>query len=625
VLPASFLFPLAADAEFWAPIRGPQPCWDARACQSVEVVGRLADGVSIDAAAAELTSIVTQLQTEHPSPLADTRVARITALRALVLGRERPMLLVLLGASVLLWVIAGINAAGLLVARSEARRREIGVRHALGASAGRLVLQFGSEAFVLTAASGALGLGLAAWAMRALAGLLSEDMVARMPYFRDIALTGRVLAFGLGLSLVAALALTVIPLVRTASSRTLAGLKDEGRGNAGTTWRRAGSRLVVAELAIAMVLLVNAGLLGRSLYRLLHVDPGFVDERLTLVGVTPAPATATGEPSAGVAERFVAPVAALPGVESVSYADLPPLAASIAPASGLWVPGRPAQAQIVESGPVRRVGAGYFRTLGAALHRGREFTPAEVRVGRPVAIINTTAARRHFPGEDAVGRSIALGGPASPAREIVGVVADIADGPPESLPHAAVYVPFDQAAFTLVVRTAHAEASVLPSVVAALRRADPGLLVSGVSTMAERMDRLPSTTLKRSAAWLVGAFATLAFLLGIAGFYGVVAYTVGQRTREIGVRMALGARRGTVYGLVMRDAGRLVAIGAACGLAAGVASATLLREHLFGVETWDPATLAAATGGLAVAALLASYAPARRAMSVNPADVLRAE
>jgi predicted permease len=626
VLPPSFQFPMAADAEFWAAIRGPQPCWDARPCQSLEVVARLADGTSSEAASANLTSIVAQLQDEHPTRQREPRVGKVVPLREVILGNVQPLLLMLLGAAGLLWLISGIDAIGLLVARSEIRRREIAVRHALGASSSRLVLQFGSEALVLAASSGALGLLLASWSMQALAGLLSADMIAHMPYFRDIGLTPRVLAFGAGLSLVLGLVLALIPFIRTLPSQTLAGFKDGGRGHAGTTWRRLGSRLVVAELAIALVLLVNAGLLGKSLYRLLHVDTGFNVPHLVELGVSPtAAASPAGEPPARLAAHVAERVAAVPGVQSAGYADLAPLAPSIAPASTLWVPGRPDDAQATESGPVRRVGAGYFQTLQATLRRGREFTDTDVVHGRAVVIINSTAARRYFRGEDPIGRSLAIGGPDSPRREIVGIVEDIKDGPLEAPPHAAAYVPFDQTAFTLVVRTSLAEALVVPAILSAVKDAHPALLVSSPSTMTDRMDRLPSTALNRSSAWLVGGFAAIAFVLGVAGLYGVVAYTVGQRTREIGVRLALGAQRGGVYGLVMVDAGRLVALGTACGLAAGVGFATLMRRYLFDIETWDPATLAAAATGLAVAALLASYAPARRAMSINPVDVLRAE
>ena len=629
VLPPEFLFPMAAEADFWATIRGQQPCWDVRSCQSLETVARLADGVSPEAASANLTAVMAQLRAEYPEHHREPTVAKLVALPDVMLGGIRPILLMLLGAAGLLWLIASMNAVSLILARSETRRREVAVRSALGASSTRLALQFGTEALVLAALSGALGLLLASWSMRALTSLMSADMIARMPYFRDVGLSLRVIVFAGVLSVIVGLVLGLIPVARTSTSETLAGLKEESRGSAGTMWRRAGAPLVVAELAIAMILLVSAGLLGKSLYRRLHVDPGFNVQQLALLSVSPV-SVASGSPDGNeqpgrLAQQVAERVAAVPGVMSVGYADLSPLAPWLAPASTLWIPGRAEHEQLKDSAPIRRVSAGYFRTLQATLLRGREFTAGDLTGIRPVMIINNTASQRYFRGDNPIGRSIALGGPNSPLREIIGIVGDIKDGPPELPAYPAAYVPFDQFAFTLLVRTAQAEHAVLPSVVDAVHEVQRGLLVDGQTTMTEQMNRLPSTSLNRSSAWLVGGFACVAFVLGVVGLYGVVAYTVGQRTREIGVRMALGAQRRSVYRLVLTDAGRLVSLGTALGLASAVGLATLTRQVLFGVESWDPATLAVVSSGLIVSALLASYLPARRAASVNPTEVLRSK
>ena len=379
----------------------------------------------------------------------------------------------------------------------------------------------------------------------------------------------------------------------------------------------------------ATILVVGAGLLAKSLYRLLHVDTGFNVQQLAVLSVSPGSVPAgspkENEPTRALAQQAAERVAAVPGVLSVGYADLLPLAPGLAPTSTFWVPGRSEHDQLKEEGPVRRVSPAYFRTLQAAVLRGREFTSEDVASARPVMIINDTAARRSFRGDDPIGRSIALGGSGSPLREIVGVVADIKDGPPESPPLPAAYVPFDQSAFTLVVRTAPAEHTVFPSIVAAVQQVQPGLSLSGQTTMSEQLRGLPSTSLNRSSTWLVGGFASIAFVLGVVGLYGVVAYTVAQRTREIGVRMALGAQPRSVYRLVLGQAGRLVSLGTVIGLVSAVGLATLMRHLLFDVESWDLATLAAASTGLIVSALLASYLPARRAASVNPVEALRAE
>ena len=629
VLPPEFHFPMAAEAEFWATIRSRQACWDVRSCQSLEAVARLADDVSREAASSNLTAVMAQLRAEYAEHHAEPAVAKLVPLRDVMLGEVQPILLMLLGAAGLLWLMAGITGVSLILARSETRTREIAVRSALGASSARLALQFGTEALVLAALSGALGLLQAWWSMRALTSLMSVDMIARMPYFQDIELSLRVVVFAAVLTLIAGLVLGLIPLVRTFTSETLAGLKEGSRGSASTMWRRAGAPLVVAELAIAMILLVSAGLLGKSLYRLLHVDTGFNVQQLAVLSVSPV-SVGSGSPNENeqpgrLAQQVAERVSAVPGVVSVGYADLSPLVPGLAPAATFWVPGRSEHEQLKESGPVRRVSAGYFRTLQATLLRGREFTAGDLAAVRAVLIVNHTAAQRYFRGDDPIGQSIALGGAGSPRREIVGVVADIKDGPPESPPHPAAYVPFDQLAFTLVVRTAQAERTVFPSIVAAVHDIQPGLLVHGQTTMTEQLNRLPSTSLNRSSAWLVGGFASIAFVLGVVGLYGVVAYTVGQRTREIGIRMALGAPPRSVYRLVLGDAGRLVSLGTALGLACAVGLWTLMRHLLFAVESWDLATLAVASTGLIVSALLASYLPARRAASVNPVEVLGAE
>jgi macrolide transport system ATP-binding/permease protein len=634
VLPPDFHFTMAEHAEFWATIRGSQACWKVRRCQSLETVARLANGVSAQMASANVTSVLEQIRRDYQDFHRDPTVARLVPLREVMLGNVRPILLMLLGGAALLLLIACINVVSLLLARSDSRAREIAVRNALGASSARLVLQFAAEAFVLAFAAVVFGLMLAAWGMQFLTSLLTADMISRMPYLQGIGLNLRLVAFACAVSLVAALAFALVPIVRISLSETFAGLKEGSRGSAGTHWRRFGAHLVVVELAVAVVLLVSAGLLGKSLYRLLHVNTGFNARELVAVSVTPvsvrpgaASAAADANPQQlGVLVRRMAErAAALPGVQSVGYADMLPLGAGLAPSSTFWVAGRADEAQLKENWPVRRISAGYFNTLQATLLRGRSFTEEEVSAARLVMIINETAARRYFPGEDPIGRSIAFGGADSPAREIVGIVDDIKDGPPETPAHPSAYVPFDQGEFGLVMRTVQPEHTLFLSLLAAIREIRSDALVGRVTTMTERMNRLPSASMHRSSAWLVGGFAAMAFVLSVVGLYGVVAYSVGQRTREIGVRMALGAQRKSVYRLVLGEATWLVGIGTGLGMIAAAATGTLTRHLLFGVESWDPLTFVTAAAMLIVFALLASYIPARRAASVDPVEVLRAE
>jgi macrolide transport system ATP-binding/permease protein len=581
-----------------------------------------------------MTSVLDQLRREYPDHHRNSEVAKIVPLRDVMLGEVGRVLIMLLAGSLLLLVIACTNVTNLVLARTDSRAREIAVRHALGASSPRLVLQFATEASVLAITAAALGMLLASLGMRFLSSLLTSDMLSRMPYLQGIGFNPRLIVFAVAVTGVVVSVFALTPLARITVSGTLVGLRDDNRATAGRTWRRLGAQLVVAELAVAVVLLVGAGLLGRSLYRLIHVEVGFNAQQLAGLSVIPRSVRITtadptrnarkeepGEPARRIEER----VAALPGVQSVGYADLLPLSAGLAPTSTFWVTSRVNEEQLPEDWPVRRISAHYFTTLQARLLRGRYFSEEEVASVRPVMIINESAARRYFQREDPIGQSIALGGAASPAREIVGVVADIKDGPPETPSHPSAYVPFDQSAFALAVRLSQSEQTFLSTVSAAIREIRPDALVGELTTITERANRLPSTSLHRSTAWLIGAFAALAFVLSVVGLYGVVAYSVGQRTREIGVRMALGAQRWMVYRLVLGEASWLASLGTALGMICAVIVASLMRNLLFDVSSWDPPTFLGTGLVLILAALLASYIPAHRAASVNPIDVLRTE
>jgi macrolide transport system ATP-binding/permease protein len=630
VLPPDFHFALAAHAEFWTTIDGVQGCWGRRSCRSLEVVARLADGASAPAASANMTGVLDQLRREYPDEHRNPETAKLVPLADVTLGNVRPVLLMLLTGAGLLLAIACINVVSLLLARTDGRAREIAVRAALGASSGRLVLQFAMEALMLAAVAAGLGLMLASWGIGFLTSLLSADTVSRMPYLQGIGVNLRLVLFACAVSAGAATLFALTPLLRLSAATRLSVLNEAGRGSSGRSWRRLGANLVVAELAVAVLLLAGAGLLGKSTYELLHVETGFETQALATLAVTPVSsgresADSDGKQAGALAHRVAERVGGLPGVESVGYADSLPLGPGLAPASSFWIAGRAEEGQQWEDWPVRRVSAHYFGVLQAKLLRGRYFTAEEVAVVRPVLIINETAARRYFPGENPIGRSIAFGSPSSPAREIVGVVADIKDGPPETRPHPSAYIPFDQTGFNLVIRTRAADQSLYPSLVAAVREVRPDALVGKLATMTERMQTSPSASLNRSSAWLVAGFAAMALILSIVGLYGLVTYSVSQRTREIGIRMALGAERRLVFRLVLGETVRLVAIGASLGAIGAVAAASLMRRLLFAVQPWDPLTLVAAVCLLTISALVATYIPARYAAAVNPVEVLRAE
>jgi predicted permease len=535
--------------------------------------------------------------------------------------------LLLCGAGLLL-LIACVNVASLLLVRSESRKREIAVRGALGASPGRLSSQFAIEGLVLVAAGGLAGLVCADGAMQILSRLISKDMMSNMPYLQGLGLNPRVLAFAAVLGLFASILFSAAPILHHSFSGMRDGLTEGGRTSAGTLWRRMGAHLVVIELATAMVLLSGAGLLGKSLYRLLHVDLGFEADHLATLRVElPGLKYSKDNQKIAFARRMMERVEGLPGVRSAAITSLLPVTCGC---NSDWVRivGRPYNGIHITANE-RDVSADFFTTLQARLASGRYFTDAEDESKPKVVIINRTFARKFFPNEDPIGRQI--GDPQlSPAsiKQIVGVVEDFRDGSLDEEQWPSVYYPFNQNAdsyFSLIVRASQDEQAILPTLTAAIHQLDAGVGVEDESTMAMNIDTSQTAYLHRSTAYLAGGFAALALILGVVGLYGVIAYSVSQRTREIGVRMALGAQKTSVYRLILGEASGLIALGVVLGLAGSVGAAALMRKLLFGVRAWDASTLAAVAVVLAGAALVASFIPARRAAGVNPVEALRAE
>ena len=627
VLPQDFHFAPVEPAEFWSTISTDKNCAKQRGCHNYLGVARLKDGVTPASALSDVTTIALQLEKQYPDSNTD-RHGYLLPLSDVIVGEIRPILLVLWGGAALLLLIASMNVASLLLVRAEGRRREIAVRGALGASRLRLLRQFVTEGVVLAAAGSVLGLTGAYGAMRSLARFIPRDMMASMPYLRGLGLSVHVIVFALVILLAAAALFSLTPMLRLPVMAIREGLTDGGRGAAGTTWRRFGSNLVVVELAAAMVLLVGAGLLGKSFYRLLHVDTGMEPDHLAAIAViAPATAYAKDAPRIALERQVLARVKSLPGVTSVGIvSDLP-----VGDGDGTTtfrITGRPYNGQTNEVND-RQVSAGYFTTLEARLLRGRYFVETEDASKPHVAIINEALAKRYFPGQDPIGQRIGDDQlKADSLKEIVGVVDDIKEGPLDMTARPAYYQPFNQAtddSFYLVVRAMQAEASLFPALSTVIHEIDPGIATYGAVTMSERIHDSPSAYLHRSSAYVVGGFAGLALLLGVVGLYGVIAYSVSQRTREIGVRMALGAQRGSVYQLILKEAGRLTALGVGAGLVCSIATTMLTRKLLYGVDAWDLSTFVAVAVVLAAAAILASYLPARRAASVNPVEALRAE
>ncbi len=627
VLPETFQFALRGNSEFWTTLHASDHCSQRRGCHPFLGIGRLKDGVSVEAARANMKAIARQLELQYPADNRD-QGAFVAPLSEVIVTDIRPILLVLLAGAGLLLAIACVNVASLLLVRSESRKREIAVRGALGASRIRLIRQFTTESLLLVAAGSLLGITAAQIAMQVLVRLISRDMISGMPYLAALGMNFHVLAFAGVISVAAAALFSITPTLRLPLTEIRQGLAEGGRGHAGTLWRRFGANLVTVELAIAVVLLVGAGLLGKSFYRLLHVDIGFQPDHLAAMEVQLS-ATSYGkdEQQVAVGRQIISNVASLPGVQSVGISEVLPVSFN---GNTTWIRfvGHPYNGEHNEVNE-RDVSSAFFTTLQAKLLQGRYFTDSEDASKPRVVMINQALARKYFSGEDPIGKKIG-NTDLSPKSivEIIGIVEDVKDGSLDSEIWPAVYYPFNQSPdtyFSLVVRTSQAEQSVLPSMVAAVHEIDPGIGTQGETTMTSRINNSPTAYLHRSSAWLVGGFAFLALLLGVVGLYGVIAYSVSQRTREIGVRMALGAQRASVYQLIMTEAAWLTGVGIFVGLVCSVGAATLIRGLLFGVREWDVPTLGAVAVTLAISALLASYIPARKAAQVDPIVALRYE
>jgi predicted permease len=545
----------------------------------------------------------------------------------LIVGDVRPILLVLLVGAALLLLIAAVNVASLLLVRSESRRREFAVRGAVGASRARLTLLFITEGVVLAATAGVLGTALAFLAMRYATGLIPKDMLASMPWFTALGLNFRVVLFAVLVSLASAVLFSLMPALRVSLADLHADLSSGGRCFAGNVWRRFGSNLVIVELTMAVVLLVSAGLLGKSFYRLLHTDPGLIPDHLATLQVAAEGPAYKKDPAVIALERQIQTrVATLPGVRSVAFTSVLPLGDGDGTII-LSVVGQPHHDGLREVID-REVSASYFTTLQAQLIRGQLFEESDDASHALVGVINQQLAKQFFPNQDPIGQQVSSDGDANAHIRVIGIVNDIQEGQLDAAPRAALYVPFNQTPpndFAVILRTSQDEDSLLTTVATAIHGIDPGLATWQPSTMSRRLHDSPAAWMHRSSAWIVGGFAALALLLSIVGLYGVVAYSVSQRTREIGVRMALGAQRSSVYRLILREAGWLAVLGIGAGILCSLATTLLLRKLLFQVQSWDLPTLVGVAIVLAASALLASWIPAHRAASVNPTEALHAE
>ena len=627
VMPQSFEFAPRNNAEFWTTLHANDACSMRRNCHNLTGLARLKDDVSVKMALANMVSIALELETQYPVTNRGQGASVMSLFEATV-GDIRPILLILMGGAGLLLLIACINVLSLLLLRSESRKREIAVRGALGASPARLNRQFITEGLMLSSAGCGIGVIIAYGMAQLLVQLVSRDMIIHMPYLRGLGLNIRVMGFVAAVYLLMVLLFSLTPILRLSFAEIRDGLTEGTRGISGRMWRRLGANLVVFELAIAVILLVGAGLLSKSLYKLLHVQLNFQPKQIaTAVVLLPETVYTKGQQVVAVHREIERRVARLPSVVSVSSSTVLPTSCNC---NTGWIRfvGRPYDGKHIEV-LQRDVTAGYFATLETPLLRGRFFSSNEDATKPLVAIVNKAFTKAYFPGQDPIGKRIGNTELAPESiKEIVGVVDDVREASLDDQIVPAVYYPIEQNVdrqFNLVVRTSRSDKRLLALLAPTIHKIDPAIGVVEQETMMQHITGSQAAYLHRSAAWLISGFSVLALLLGTIGLYGVISYSVSQRTREIGVRMALGAQRASVYQMVLLEGGRLAALGIGSGLMCSLAMTMLLRSMLFGVQSWDTATLTMVVVVLATAAVSASYFPARRAASINPVEALRAE
>jgi putative ABC transport system permease protein len=618
VMPADFRS-VGGRPDLWVPVQ-----WSEEGTgRFLSVVGRLRPGATFEQARTEMVAIGRRRAQAYPEINRDWGVNPVP-LHEQVTGDVKPALLVLLGAVGILLLIACANVANLLLGRAAARNKEIAVRLSLGATRARVIRQTLTESLVLAGVAGALGLLLAVWGTETLVRVLPPDLA--LPRLDEVRVDGRVLGFALAVSLLTGVLFGIAPALLGSAVNLAETLREAMRGTTGGRSRLRGA-LVVAEVALAVVLLVGAGLLGRSLQRLLEVDPGVrTGHVLTMRMILAGPRYQDDAALRGFMGALLPRLQALPGARSAGGEMYLPLTGDKI-GHGFFRDDRPLPRPGEELPMDLRVVAGdYFSTLGIPLLRGRAFDARDHERAPTVFVVNQALAREYFPGENPVGKRISYEWGDTISGEIVGVVGNVREMGPKEEPAPAVYRPYAQwpsQRMTVVLRTDGDPRALAAAAGRVVREIDPDQPVAQVRTMEQVLGE--TVARPRLNLYLLGGFAGVALLLAAIGLYGIVSYSVTQRRHEIGVRVALGAKDGDVLRLIVRQGMGLTALGLLVGLAAALAATRVMRSLLFGVAATDPLTLAGVAAFLAAVALLASWLPARRATRVDPMVALRAE
>jgi predicted permease len=646
VLPPETEFPAGVDV--WYPNRAVYPPFESRTGHNFRVIARLRPEVSFQQASTEVASIGRALKLEYGSQT-DAASFGLLSFRERFVRDIRGVLFVLCGAVALLLAIASSNVANLLLVRATARRKEVALRAALGASRARLARQFIAEALLLTLIGGAAGAVLASWSVQLIISLYHGDL----PRIGEIAVNTNVLLFTVGISLLIAVVLGFVPVIHASRRQLQNGLQDAGRGSSGSH-TRARNVLLVAQIALTLMLLVGAGLLGRSFQRLLAVDPGFrIENVVAMTTLVPDQwPQLLGDGNAEGAMRALARfnhelltrIEALPGVTTVGGTSALPMSGN--GAGGTFIEecgGKPAEtvqelirqfdalspSERARDADYRAASAGYFAVMGIPLVRGRLFQESDGPDAPHVAVVSQSLAKRYWPNEDPLGKQIQFGNMDGDLRllSIVGIVGDVRDNGLDRDPRPTVYTNYFQrpattAEFSIVVR-GHGDVASLTN---AMRR-EAHALNPEMPVRFETLNQIVSHSLdnRRFSMVILVVFAGAALVLAMVGLYGVMAYITSERTTEIGIRMALGAQRAEMLWLVLRQSLSLVFAGMAAGSVFALAATRVLATLLYGISAADLLTYGAVVFLLTLAALVASYFPARRAMNVDPMEALRYE